>query len=160
MAINDQVFKNALKRWASGIAVVTTNTEKFGLQGMTVTSFTSVSLDSHKILVCLNQEADTSKGIFDRQSFAINVLNYKQEEISNQFAGGASQAMRFKNVDWYQGTLGLPLFKEALVTLECTLSEKLLVGTHWIVVGEIQSVNFHSDEKPLLYFNSAYHNVA
>ena len=159
MAINNQEFKNALKLWASGVAVVTTNSEKFGLQGMTVTSFTSVSLDSHQILVCINKDADTGEGIFDSGSFAVNLLSREQETISNQFAGGCSQEERFKQVVWDEGETGMPIFTESLASLECIVADKVFSGTHWVIIGNVQKVTC-IEGKPLLYFNAAYNALA
>lgn len=158
MAIDNNEFKNALKLWASGIAVVTTHSNE-GEQGMTVTSFASVSMDPPQILVCLNETTETGTTILANKKFAVNVLTSAQEQVSNQFAGGASMEDRFNSVPWHKGELGLPVFDEALVSMECTVVQQYKAGTHWIVVGEIQSNQCHSAE-PLLYFNSAYQRVA
>ncbi|MCK5728564.1 MAG: flavin reductase family protein [Methylococcales bacterium] len=159
MAITNKEFKQALKLWASGVAVVTTKTEKFGLQGMTVTSFTSVSLDSQQILVCINKDADTGEGIFDGGSFAVNLLSREQETISNQFAGGCSQEERFEQVAWVEGKTGMPIFTESLASLECTVADKIFSGTHWVIIGNVQNVTCAEGE-PLLYFNTAYKALA
>lgn len=158
MAISDQDFKNALKLWASGVAVVTAKTEKFGTQGMTVTSFASVSLEPRQILVCLNKETDTQEGVFEGGNFAVNILTTEQQEVSNQFAGGASQEERFANVAWHEGQTGSPMLDDSLVSMECTVVEKMLAGTHWVIVGEIQNVECR-DGNPLLYFNSGYRKL-
>lgn len=158
MSVSDQDFKNALKLWASGVAIVTTKSKKWGVQGMTVTSFTSVSLEPHQILVCINKEAETGEGIFEAKSFAVNILNMNQEDVSNQFAGGTSQEERFANVSWKEGLTGLPILDESLVSIECTVSDKILAGTHWVIIGNIEQVNCRLGE-PLLYFNSTYKSI-
>jgi flavin reductase (DIM6/NTAB) family NADH-FMN oxidoreductase RutF len=155
MAINDQDFKDALKLWASGVTVVTANTEKQGLKGMTATSFTSVSLDPPQILVCINQSADTGDVVLESKSFAVNILTKDQQEVSNQFAGSASQEERFANVNWQKGETGSPIFEDALASIECKVVQQVLAGTHWVVIGEVQNVVCRKGE-PLLYFNSAY----
>ena len=91
MPVNDQEFKNALKLWASGVTVVTAQTESVGLKGMTATSFSSVSMDPPQILVCINKTADTGEAVFEGKSFAVNILTTDQQAASNEFAGGASQ---------------------------------------------------------------------
>lgn len=155
MSVNDQDFKNALKLWASGVTVVTAKTESHGLKGMTATSFSSVSMEPPQILVCINKVTDTGDAVLDGKSFAVNILKADQQEISNQFAGGASQEERFANINWHEGETGSPIFDDALVTLECTVVQQVLAGTHWVVIGEVQAVECHSGE-PLLYYNSAY----
>jgi len=158
MAIDNQEFKDALKLWASGVSVVTANSSD-GETGMTATSFTSVSMDPPQILVCINDSAETGAAILEDKKFAVNILTAAQEQVSNQFAGGSSMQERFANVAWHKGGLGLPVFDEALASLECTVVEQVRAGTHWIVIGEIQSTQCQSGE-PLLYFNSSYRKVA
>ncbi len=158
MAVDNQEFKNALKMWASGVAVVTANSEQ-GEQGMTVTSFTSVSMDPPQILVCVNGEAETGAIISSGDAFAVNVLSAEQEQVSNAFAGGSSMEDRFKNVAWKKGALGLPVFDDALVSMECTLVEKVKAGSHWILIGEIQKTQVKEGD-PVLYFHSGYRRVA
>lgn len=158
MSINDQDFKNALKLWASGVTVVTAKTEVFGLKGMTATSFSSVSLEPPQILVCINKTADTGDAVLDAQSFAINILTADQQDLSNQFAGGASQEERFANVNWHSGETGSPIFDDALVSMECIVVQQVSAGTHWVVIGEVQQINCRGGN-PLLYYNSAYREL-
>lgn len=159
MAIGKEDFKKALQLWASGVAVVTSNSEKFGLRGMTVTAFSSVSADPPQILVCLNQSADTGEGIDQNQRFAVNILNVSQETASNEFSGGSSQEERFANTAWHIGSTGVPILDESLMSLECKVVEKVRAGSHWIVIGEIQEASCRSGE-PLLYFRSNYRQLA
>ncbi|MCK4840596.1 MAG: flavin reductase family protein [Methylococcales bacterium] len=158
MSVNEQDFKNALKLWASGVTVVTSKAKDGSLKGMTATSFSSVSVDPPQIFVCINQSADTGENILEGKAFAVNILKAEQEDISNQFAGGASQEQRFANVNWHEGALGSPMIDDALASLECTVVEKVLAGTHWVIIGEVQNVDCRSGD-PLLYYNSAYREV-
>ncbi len=155
MAIDDQGFKDALKLWASGVTVVTSNSEKHGLKGMTATSFSSVSLEPPQILVCINKSADTGDAVLEGKSFAVNILNSEQQEVSNQFAGGANQEDRFANITWHKGETGSPVFDNALASIECTVVEQVIAGTHWVIIGEVQNATCNSG-KPLLYFDSSY----
>ena len=159
MTVSVDDFKKALQLWASGVTVVTTSSEKFGVQGMTVTAFTSVSVDPPQILVCINDSADTGVGIQESQSFAVNVLNVDQQDLSNQFAGGSSQLQRFENTDWEAGITGAPILTKSLMSLECKVVEKVLAGTHWIIIGEVQACICRSGE-PLLYYCGAYRQLA
>ena len=159
MSIDGNQFKAALKLWASGVTVVTAQSEAQGLKGMTATSFSSVSLDPPQILVCLNQNTDTGAVVLEEKRFAVNILGSEQQNVSNQFAGGSSQEERFANVAWEAGDNGAPLLTEALASLECKLVEQVAAGTHWIVIGEVQRVVCRSGE-PLLYYSGAYRQLA
>ncbi len=159
MSVDANQFKSALKLWASGVTVVTAQSEQQGPKGMTATSFSSVSLDPPQILVCLNQNTDTGALVLDQKQFAVNILDTEQQDISNQFAGGKSQEERFANVGWEIGEFGAPVLTGALATLECKVVEQVLAGTHWIVIGEVQKV-LCRDGEPLLYFSGAYRKLS
>lgn len=158
MAVSVDEFKKALQLWASGVTVVTTSSEKFGVQGMTVTAFTSVSVDPPQILVCINDSADTGVGIHESQFFGVNVLNSDQQDLSNQFSGGSSQQQRFENTDWKAGITGAPILNESLMSLDCKVVEKVRAGTHWIIIGEVQECICRLGE-PLLYYRGAYRQL-
>ncbi len=157
MAIDNKTFKNALKLWASGVAIVTSDS-KDGVQGMTATSFTSVSMDPPQILVCLHESATTGEAVLAGKSFAVNLLTANQEIHSNQFAGASSMEERFEALKWSKGELGHPIFDEALVSLECTVVQQVKAGTHWVVIGEVQKTTIADNNTvdPLLYFNGGY----
>ncbi len=159
MTISASEFKQAMQHWASGVTVVTTHSQQFGLQGMTVSAFSSVSAEPPLILCCLNGAADTMKGIDASQSFAVNVLAQTQQNVSNQFAGGCSQEERFAYHAWHTAVTGAPLLSESLMSLDCKLVEKVQAGSHWILIGEVQASESRSGE-PLLYYRAGYHGLA
>lgn len=159
MTIDASQFKNALKLWASGVTVVTAQSEQDGLKGMTATSFSSVSVDPPQILVCLNQATDTGAVVLEQKHFAVNILSNQQQSVSNQFAGGSSQEERFANVAWETGENGAPILLEALTSLECRLVQQVSAGTHWIVVAEVERVVCRTGE-PLMYYDGAYRELS
>lgn len=159
MTVGSEEFKKALQLWASGVAVVTSQSEKFGVRGMTVTAFSSVSAEPPQILVCLNQSADTGENIDQNQRFAVNILNATQQDVSNNFSGGSSQEYRFANTAWHFGTTGVPILNDSIMSMECKVIEKIRAGTHWVIIGEVQEASCRSGE-PLLYFRSHYRQLA
>ncbi|MGZ8095209.1 MAG: flavin reductase family protein [Methylosarcina sp.] len=158
MAVSGDEFKQALQHWASGVAVVTTQSEKYGVQGMTVTAFSSVSINPPQILVCINESADTGEGILESGYFAVNVLNSDQQNVSNQFAGGSSQRQRFENTSWHTEIPGVPVLDDSIMSLVCKVANKIHAGTHFIIIGEIQNTLCRSGE-PLLYYRGAYRKL-
>lgn len=158
MTVGVDDFKKAMQLWASGVTVVTTHSEKFGLQGMTVTAFSSVSVNPPQVLVCINESSDTGDGIQESQCFAVNVLNSTQQDVSNQFAGGSSQQQRFENTAWTAGITGAPMLDSSLMSLECKVIERVHAGTHWIIIGEVKDSVCREGE-PLLYYRGAYQQL-
>jgi flavin reductase (DIM6/NTAB) family NADH-FMN oxidoreductase RutF len=159
MAVTGDEFKKALQQWASGVAVVATHSPKFGNQGMTVTAFSSVSMNPPQILVCINQAADTGEGIKESERFSVNLLSAQQQDVSNHFAGGLSQQERFEKAGWTPGIQGVPLLNDSIMSLDCRVIEKVNAGTHWIVIGEVENTVCRNGE-PLLYFRSQYRTLA
>lgn len=159
MTVGVDDFKQAMQFWASGVTVITTHSEQFGVQGMTVTAFSSVSANPPQVLICINESADTGAGIHESQCFAVNVLNSTQQSESNQFAGGSSQEERFSSTPWTPGeTTGAPVLDNSLMSMECTVVEKVHAGTHWIIIGEVQNCICRSGE-PLLYYRGNYQQI-
>lgn len=158
MTVGVDDFKKAMQLWASGVTVVTTYSEKLGIQGMTVTAFSSVSVNPPQVLVCINESADTGAGIQESQCFAVNILNSTQQDVSNQFAGGSSQEQRFTNTPWTAGITGAPVLDNSLMSMECKVIEKVHAGTHWIIIGEVQDCVCRSGQ-PLLYYRGAYQQL-
>jgi len=159
MSVEAKQFKSALKLWASGVTVVTTQGVDNQPRGMTATAFSSVSLDPPQILVCLNQSTDTGAALLESRRFAVNILNVAQEEVSNQFAGRTTQSERFAGIAWQAGENGAPALNEALAVLECRVVQQVQAGSHWIIIGEVENVICREGE-PLLYYHSAYRTVA
>lgn len=159
MTISATEFKQAMQSWASGVTVVTTQSEQHGLRGMTVSAFSSVSAEPALILCCVNGTADTLEGIDASQCFAVNVLAATQQNTSNQFAGACSHEERFANNPWHTAITGAPLLNESLMTLDCKLVEKVQAGSHWILIGEVQACESNNGE-PLLYYQANYRDLA
>jgi flavin reductase (DIM6/NTAB) family NADH-FMN oxidoreductase RutF len=159
MTVSADDFKNAMQLWASGVTVVTTQSEKFGVQGMTVTAFSSVSAEPPQILVCINAAADTGDGIDASQCFAVNILSSAQQETSSQFSGGCSQEERFAQTAWNCAATGAPILDESLMSLDCQVVNIVQAGTHRIIVGEVKQTICRSGE-PLLYYRGTYRSLA
>jgi flavin reductase (DIM6/NTAB) family NADH-FMN oxidoreductase RutF len=158
VAIDSDQFKKALQHWASGVTVVTTRSKSFGIQGMTVSAFSSVSVEPPQVLVCVNRAVATGEGIGESGVFAVNILSAGQAVVSNMFAGGGSHEDRFASVAWETGEIGAPLLAESLVSLECRVVEQMVAGTHWIVIGEVQRAVLR-DGEPLLYYKAGYRHI-
>lgn len=158
MAIDADQFKKTLQYWASGVTVVTTNSPSFGMQGMTVSAFSSVSADPPMVLVCVNRSVATSNGIGESGVFAVNILSAAQTAVSNMFAGGGDHHERFASVAWEAGESGSPLLTESIASLDCKVVEKIVAGTHWIVIGEVQQTVLREGE-PLLYYKAGYRQL-
>lgn len=158
MSVDPDRFKGALRRWASGVTIITA---KSGAEigGMTVSAFSSVSLDPPLVLVCADKGSNTNPLIADGGVFAANILANSQQELSNRFAKTGNEATRFEGLDCQSGPSGAPWIPGALATLDCKVVSVHDAGDHVIYVGEVLEVHL-SDQKPLLYFDARYGEIA
>jgi len=157
MAIDNNEFRAALGRFASGVTVVTTTDAAGKLHGITVSSFCSVSLEPPLVLICIEKTTASHYAFEESEVFVVNILSGTQEDVSQKFA--APYLDKFEGVDYAIGSLGAPVLAGALVNLECRLRHSLSGGDHSIFVGEVESV-FVTDGSPLVYFRGGYRSLA
>ncbi|MGH9457227.1 MAG: flavin reductase family protein [Thermoanaerobaculia bacterium] len=154
-AIDEAGFRKAMSCFASGVTIVTTEDEGHWY-GLTVSAFSSLSLDPPLVLVAIEKTTRAHEAIGRAERFAVNVLREEQESISNQFASRVED--RFDGIDVRSGVLKIPVLAEALAVIECRLREKLPGGDHSIFVGEVVAADIR-EGNPLLYFRSDYRRL-
>ena len=149
-------FLRACAQFATGVAITTVLDGAGAPHGMTVNSFTSVSLIPPLVLVCIDHKAGIRNLLLKTEFFAINVLRENQQQLSMQFARPGED--RFGTVEWFPGETGVPLIPGALATLECSVFERIESGDHTVMIGEVVSAVRH-EGRPLLYFSSSYQTL-
>ena len=151
--IDADLFRAVLGRFASGITVVTTCDTNGTPHGMTVSAFSSLSLDPPLVLVCVANDATMGPVLASSSSFAVNVLNEAQESLSRRFAGKVDD--RFAGVGYREGKLGDPLLDDVLACMQCRIVARHPAGDHLIVVGQVEQADAY-EGKPLLYYRGGY----
>ena len=139
-------FRDALGRFATGVTVVTANSEA-GPVGITANSFTSVSLDPPLVLWCPARSSARFRHFHDAAHFAIHVLDSQQQRICDGFTRAADA---FAALDWSAGPGGVPLIDGCLARLECRREAVHDGGDHAIVVGRVERASYR-DGLPLLF---------
>ena len=157
MPVSKDEFRNALGRFASGVTVVTTKSKDDKPSGITVSAFSSVSLEPPLILVCIDKRASVHEILEEGHHFAVNVLAEDQEVISRRFA--SKDTDRFAGIGYTEGIAGDPILTDTLACMECRVVYAYPGGDHTIVVGEVERINV-SDGKPLAYFRGGYVQLA
>lgn len=146
-------FRSVLGRFASGIVVVTVRDPDGKDHGMTVSAFTSVSLEPPLVLVCVDRAATMHDALYAAERFAINLLSDQQEALSRRFA--ESRDDRFDGVGYTRDLTGAALLDDALAHLECTTWARYDGGDHTIIVGRVDHAAAR-DARPLLYYRGGY----
>jgi len=146
-------LRNCFGKFATGITVITSVAKHGARIGLTVNSFSSLSIDPPMILWSLDNRSLNLEELKEASHFAVNVLASDQVEISNNFASPAED--KFKGIETLEGQFGMPLLKDTVAFLECINVHQYPGGDHTIFVGEVRDFAI-SNKKPLLYANGQY----
>ena len=152
-----RTLRDALGCFATGVTVVTCVDDEGQPFGLTVNSFTSVSLDPPLLLVCLAKAAASAAALIEASHFAVNVLQTGQQPASIRFSTRAED--RFGTTPWACGEAGAPILKESLGVFECERHAVYDGGDHHILVGEVVKASFDASVDPLLYFRGRYRRL-
>jgi flavin reductase (DIM6/NTAB) family NADH-FMN oxidoreductase RutF len=151
-----RAYRRALGGFATGVCVVTAHTVD-GPLGITVNSFTSVSLDPPLILFCLAKSSSNLAGFRAAEHFAINVLHIGQQPTSGVFARSTED--RFQDVAWESWDTGAPILSGSLASFECATHEVVEAGDHLVFIGRVLRARFEPRRDPLLYFRGKYRRL-
>jgi flavin reductase (DIM6/NTAB) family NADH-FMN oxidoreductase RutF len=153
MTIEQDLFRAVLGRFASGVTIVTTQDADGRDHGMTVSAFSSLSLDPPLVLVCIDHGASIWPVLRTSEHFAINILASTQEALSRRFS--SREGDRFAGVGFSRGSSGVALLDDTLAAVECTVTTRVEQGDHTILVGTVGS-GVARDLQPLLYYRGGY----
>lgn len=149
-------FRRACGRFATGVAVATALDPEGVPHGLTISSFTSVSLDPPLVLICLGHEVSVLAAFRAAAHFGINVLADDQRPLSDRFARKGCD--RFGGLEWSPGLTGVPLIPGVVAAIECAVEQRISSGDHDIFIGRILHAAIH-EGRPLLHYASRYHAI-
>jgi len=151
--IDPDSFRSVLGRFASGVTVLTTRSRDSD-QGMTVSSFCSLSLDPPLVLACIDKSADMHKLLPRGQRVVFNILSASQEWLSRRFSEGEG-TQRFDGVGFQRDRHGNAILDEVVASIEAHITAQHDGGDHSIFVAEVDGAT-NTDLRPLLYYRGGY----
>jgi flavin reductase (DIM6/NTAB) family NADH-FMN oxidoreductase RutF len=155
--VTSEEFRRACGRFATGVTIASVLDPQGVPHGLTVSSFTSVSLNPPLILICLGHEVSIIDIFRASRFFGINVLGENQRGLSDRFARKGED--RFNGLEWRRGETGVPLLPGTLASIECAIDQRFTAGDHDIFLGEMVSACV-ADGEPLVHFASRYRGLA
>lgn len=161
MSFDKKIFRQTLGHFATGVVVVTTRWNNH-CYGMTVNSFTSVSLEPPLILFCSNPNGHTPRAILESGIFGVSILAQNQIELAKRLAGmtQVSEMDRFDGLDFRLSPAGTPWMNGALAWLECQLEQQWEAGDHKVLLARVSHIEQCPDHlDPLLFFKGQWPTI-
>lgn len=146
-----RAFRDALGRFATGVTVVTCDTE-MGPLGITANSFASLSLDPPLVLWSPARASRRFNAFATADRYAIHILSTTQQDLCRRFA---TEGFDFSGFDWTPSVHDVPLFGNCLARFECVRLAVHDGGDHAIIVGHVTAAEV-SDGEPLLFAGGRY----
>ncbi|MBV9207088.1 MAG: flavin reductase family protein [Actinobacteria bacterium] len=156
-AAEPSLFRQVLGCYATGVVVVAALVDGVP-QGLAVNSFTSVSMDPPLVAFCAARTSSTWPALRRSGAFAVSVLSREQEHACRVFA--RKGADRFAEVRWTVSPGGHPVLDGALAWLDLRAGDIHQAGDHELVIGEVTGLGAAGGGQPLVFFRSAFADVA
>lgn len=156
MTLDPEQLRHAMRAWTTGVAVVTAlhDGQRYG---MTVNSFTSISLEPPLISVTLKQLTHTHDLVVKSNEFSVTILSSDQKELSERFAGKFPHIHdRFEDLQTETLSFPAPLIKGGIAYFNCHVVDAFAVGENTLFVAEVIAARGEGEGDPLVYHNRLY----
>ncbi|MDP8987892.1 MAG: flavin reductase family protein [Actinomycetota bacterium] len=149
----EALLRQVLGRFPTGVVVVTASDGAVPV-GLSVSSFTSVSLHPPLVAFCADRRSRSWAGIRRSGTFCVNVLAEDQEALSRLFATRGAE--KFRGVGWSPAPSGSPRLEGVLAWLDCRIEAVHDGGDHEICVGRVDELGVERGDGPLVFYRGGY----
>jgi len=146
--------REVMSRVVSAVAVLTQVDDDGVLQGMTITSLSSVAAEPPSVLVCVANTAASRASLMDGQSFCVNILAADQAPQSVGFAWGDEDP--FEVFEWSPAADGTPVLAGTAAHLLCEVERVVEHHGTAVVLAKVTAGAVHKDEV-LAYWRRQYY---
>jgi 4-hydroxyphenylacetate 3-hydroxylase, reductase component len=158
MSFDTRAFRQALGTFPTGVAVVTAASAAGDPVGITVNSFTSVSLDPPLVLWCIDRKSDRFGPFTEAACHTISVLGTAHESVSARLA--RQGAHNLEGIELIATECGPPALADALAVFECERHALHDAGDHAILIGRVLRFARREAGAPLVFFQGKYGALA
>ena len=156
MTLDSEKLRRAMRAWTTGVAIITSIYQD-QQYGMTVNSFTSISLEPPLVSVTLKQLTHTHELVVKSGMFSVTILSAAQKELSDRFAGKLPNITnRFDGVQTETISLDSPVFKDGMAYFDCRVMHSIPVGENTLFVAQVLDARGEGEGEPLVYHNRVY----
>ena len=149
-------FRHVLGHFATGVAIITAAGPD-GPVGMSVSSFTSVSLEPPLVAFLPDKSSTSWPAIRAAGAFCVNILSSGQERLCAQFARRGGE--KFAGVSWRAAPSGAPVLDGVMAWIDCELTQTFESGDHYIAIGRVRQLDAAEMAAPLVFFQGGYQQL-
>jgi flavin reductase (DIM6/NTAB) family NADH-FMN oxidoreductase RutF len=148
-------FRDALGCFPTGVAVVTAgHADQDEHIGITVNSFTSVSLEPPLVLWCMDRRSYRHDIFAQATGFTVSILGTGHKDVSARLARPGEHSL--DGIALLETELGPPALADSLAVFECATEQRLEAGDHTIFLGRVLRFSRPSESAPLVFFRGRY----
>ena len=156
MTLDPEQLRHAMRAWTTGVSIVTAS-HADQQYGMTVNSFTSISLEPPLVSLALKNLTHTHDLVVKSGMFSVTILTAVQKELSDRFAGKMPNIInRFEGLQTETISLDAPVFKEGMAYFDCRVVNSMPVGENTLFIAEVLDARGEGEGVPLVYHNREY----
>jgi len=153
--VSPDALRQAMSKFATGVAVISTLSPDGAPHGMTANALTSVSLEPPLVLVCIAHQRNTYGIVQERKRFGINFLAQGQADIARYYARDPKDRTGDVAVPWLLREAGSPKIEGALAFMDCRVVALYDHADHAIVVARVEEADV-APGKPLVYYDRQF----
>ena len=149
-------FKQAFRRHAAGVAVVTALDPDGAPVGFTATSLASLAAVPPLATFNMAKSASSWRAVSETDHVVIHMMGRRNRALADIMSGDA--AHRFDGDHWTLGPHGLPVLRDVTAWMEGRIIERVPVHNNAVVVVQIEAGALGPIDAPLLYHERLYHS--
>ncbi|ORA11298.1 flavin reductase [Mycobacterium arosiense] len=147
-------MRNVLGQFPTGVVVITAVAKDGTAVGLTVGSFTSVSLDPPLVAFMAQAGSASWRKIETSGAFCVNVLTYTQEHVCRAMA--TRRADKFSGIAWHPAASGSPVLDKVAAWIDCDIESVIPAGDHFIVLARVRDLDVAEATAPLIFYQGGY----
>jgi len=157
MTFESAIFREIMSHYPTGVSVIASRTAEGEAIGMTVGTFTSVSLAPPLIGFFPDKRSTSWPKIAATGHFCVNILAHDQELLCRKFSG--AERDRFSEVTHRFSQNGLPILDGAVAWIDCDIFSVQEAGDHLFVLGEVKAMDAERTASPLVFHRGKFGQV-
>jgi len=155
--LQNRSLRNIFGKFVTGVSIVSFYDKKGIPKGVTVNSFSSVSLDPPIVLWCLDNNSDLYNELSITEKYIFNFLSSEQEALATKLSEKENHS--FESVNYFDNENG-PIIEKSLGWISCSKKEMIKVGDHLIILGSVNNFEiFQNNKKPLIFWSGSYQDL-